>query len=177
MNLSISLLEVESHALRLESQAKEQGDKATGKTYARHFNSYSTWWDLAEATKISKNPHLVAIPALPITAAKAAMFLQYESTREKKKRGSNDTIAGSSIGKSQISQVISALESHRINFQHEHKSCPEAQIPLRTDTRIRQFESAAKHDEPKRAEKAQITKAAGSSSGNLPGRFSLHICL
>ncbi|KAJ7269115.1 hypothetical protein C8J57DRAFT_1609308 [Mycena rebaudengoi] len=164
MNFSMTLLEEESHAIRLESQAKEQGDKATSKTYSRHVSRYQDWWNLSEATKISQNPRLVAIPALPITPAKVAMFLQYESTREKKKRGTAATITGSSIGKSQIAQVISALESFRLNFQHEYKSSPEAQISLRTDTRIRQFESAAKHDEPKRAEKAQITKAAGSSS-------------
>ncbi|KAJ6565000.1 hypothetical protein DFH09DRAFT_1363966, partial [Mycena vulgaris] len=79
------------------------------------------------------------------------------------KKREGETIAGSSIGKSQISQVISALESARLNFQHEYKSCSNAQNSLRNDTRIRQFEAAVKHDEPKRAEKAQITKAAGKS--------------
>jgi hypothetical protein len=69
------------------------------------------------------------------------------------------------VGKATISQVISALESYRLNSQHLYKNCPEAQIGLRTDARIRQFESAAKHNEPKRAEKAQIAKAAGSSLG------------
>ncbi|KAJ7858249.1 hypothetical protein B0H14DRAFT_2224631, partial [Mycena olivaceomarginata] len=107
-----------------------------------------------------QNPRLVALPAMPIIAAKVVMFLQYETTREKKKRGSNETIAGSSVGKSQISQVISALESYRLNSQHLHKDCPDTQIPLQSDARIRQFESAAKHDEPKRAEKAQITKSS-----------------
>lgn len=87
------------------------------------------------------------------------------SNIQQKKRGTGDTITGTSIGKSQISQVISALESHRVNFQHLYKSNPEAQITLRSDQRIRQFESSAKHDEPHRAEKAQITKVAGSSSG------------
>lgn len=71
------------------------------------------------------------------------------------------------MGKSQISQVISALEEYRRNSQHLYKNCPEAQIPLRNDERIRQFESAAKNNEPNRAAKAQVTKAAGSSSGNI----------
>lgn len=79
----MTLLEEESHAIQLESQAKEQGDKATSKTYSRHVSRYQDWWNLSEATKISQNPRLVAIPALPITPAKVAMFLQYESTREK----------------------------------------------------------------------------------------------
>ena len=38
---------------------------------------------------------------------------------------------------------------------------------LRLDARIRRFESAAKHDEPKRVESAQVLKASGSSSGEL----------
>ncbi|KAJ7201443.1 hypothetical protein C8J57DRAFT_1102934, partial [Mycena rebaudengoi] len=83
MNIALTLLEAESHAIRLQSQVKEQEDKGTSKTYGRHLTSYQNWWDSSEADKVSKNPQVVAIPALPITAAKVAMFLQYESTREK----------------------------------------------------------------------------------------------
>ncbi|KAJ7154430.1 hypothetical protein C8R43DRAFT_885108 [Mycena crocata] len=144
----MQLLEAETHALRLESRAKDQSGKGTGKSYGRHVNSYQAWWDQHEVEKVLKDPRLVAIPALPITAAKVAMFLQYESTREKvctlrssesgvnlfglqKKRGTTgETIAGSSIGKSQISQVISALESLRSNAQHEYKSCPDEMCGL-----------------------------------------------
>ncbi|KAK7027698.1 hypothetical protein R3P38DRAFT_3190769 [Favolaschia claudopus] len=159
---SIDALEAESHATRLKIRAKEQEDKGTSQTYERHFRSYQAWWDSSEAAKVAQNSRLAALPAMPITAAKVSMFLAYESTREKKKRGAG-TIAGSSVGQSQISGVITALESFRFNSQHTYKHCAEAQIPLRNDSRVRQFESAAKHDEPKRAEKAQITKAAGSS--------------
>ncbi|KAJ7468858.1 hypothetical protein B0H11DRAFT_2436563 [Mycena galericulata] len=167
LDRSMQLLEAESHAVRLSLQEKEQGDKGTSKSYARQVASYLSWWDDSQAAKVLKNPLLRPIPAFPPTVAKVCMFLQYEASREKKKRGTTETIAGSSVGKSQISQVISALESHRVNFQHQYKSCPEAQVPLRSDKRIRQFESSAKHDEPKRAEKAQITKAAGSSSARF----------
>ncbi|KAJ7761274.1 hypothetical protein DFH07DRAFT_771599 [Mycena maculata] len=138
--------------IRSKKQAKEQADKATPKTYSRHYNCYETWWNTFEAAKILRNRQLVALPAMPIIAAKVVMFLQYETTREKKKRGSTETIAGSSVGKSQVSQVISALEQFRHDSQHLYKDCPEAQIPLRHDQRIRQFESASKKDEPKRAE-------------------------
>jgi hypothetical protein len=78
--------------------------------------------------------------------------------------------------KSQTSQVTSALESLRVNWQHEYQSCPETQNSLQTDTRIRQLEASAKHDEPKRAEKAQITKAARSSSG-ISSRCPFHLSL
>ncbi|KAJ7775217.1 hypothetical protein B0H14DRAFT_3588328 [Mycena olivaceomarginata] len=157
VNRSLQLLESQAHAVRLEIRAREQESKATPKTYGRHVNSYQSWWDLSEAAKVIRDPTLAALPALPIIAAKVAMFLQYESTQGE----------GSSIGKSQISQVISALEDYRRNSQHLYKDCLEAQIPLRNDQCIRQFESAAAHDEPNRAEKAQVTKAAGSSSGNV----------
>ncbi|KAJ7846497.1 hypothetical protein B0H14DRAFT_3678794 [Mycena olivaceomarginata] len=167
VNRSLQLLESQAHTVRLEIRAREQESKATPKTYGRHVNSYQSWWDLSEAAKVIRDPTLAALPALPIIAAKVAMFLQYENTREKKKRRTTETIAGSSIGKSQISQVISALEDYRRNSQHLYKDCLEAQIPLRNDQRIRQFESAAAHDEPNRAEKAQVTKAAGSSSGSV----------
>ncbi|KAJ7637946.1 hypothetical protein DFH06DRAFT_1138595 [Mycena polygramma] len=171
LNRSLALLESEAHAIRLQIQTKEQIDKATPKTYSRQYNSYATWWDISQAEKVKQNRDLVALPAMPIFAAKVVPFLLSESTREKKKRGSaGETIAGSSVGKSQISQVISALEQYRRDSQHLYKDCAEAQIPLRHDQRIRQFESASKKDEPKRAEKAQVTKAAGSSSGKLLSR-------
>ncbi|KAJ7836470.1 hypothetical protein B0H14DRAFT_3704951 [Mycena olivaceomarginata] len=153
VNRSPQLLESQAHTVRLEIRAREQESKATPK-------------DIRAACQfvpivVIRDPTLAALPALPIIAAKVAMFLQYESTWEKKQRGTTETIAGSSIGKSQISQVISALEDYRRNSQHLYKDCLEAQIPLRNDQRIRQFESAAAHDEPNRAEKAQVTKAAG----------------
>ncbi|KAJ7653548.1 hypothetical protein DFH06DRAFT_1417086 [Mycena polygramma] len=111
IKLSLQQLESHSHAIRLEIQAKEQVDKATPKIYGRQFGSYDTWFNTFQLETVAKNPHLVALPSMPIIASKVVPFLQIESTREKKKRGSTETIAGSSVGKSQISGVISALES------------------------------------------------------------------
>lgn len=69
------------------------------------------------------------------------------------------------VGLSVIKQTISALENYRFEHEHLYKHIPEAQIGLRLDARIRRFESAAKHNEPKRIESAQVLKASGSSSG------------
>ena len=80
-------------------------------------------------------------------------------------------IPGTSIGKSQVSQIISALEHHRFHHQHEYRAIAEAQINLRTDNRIWVFETASKHNEPKRAAMAQVLKAAGSSAGGLPAAY------
>jgi hypothetical protein len=61
--------------------------------------------------------------------------------------------------------MISALEYHRFQHQHAYKHIPESQVGLWFNARICHFESAAKHDKPKRVESAQVLKAAGSSSG------------
>ena len=82
-----------------------------------------------------------------------------------RRHGSSEIIPGSVVGLSVIKQTISALEYHRFQHQHTYKHIPESQVGLRLDARIRRFESAAKHDEPKRVESTQVLKAAGSSSG------------
>jgi hypothetical protein len=90
------------------------------------------------------------------------------------KRGSKDLIQGSSLGKSHIAQVINALEKYRLNHAHSYPCDHETHVSLRRDSCIRAFESASKHHEPKRVEKSQTVKAAGTSSGE---RLLLHPCL
>jgi hypothetical protein len=93
----------------------------------------------------------------------------FETNRRtlQRKPGSAETIPGSNVGKSVIQQVISALEDWRVSHHHLYKDVPEAQIRLRDDNRIRTLESAAKHNEPKRADTAQTLKASGASYGNV----------
>lgn len=188
MQHSVSSLEAASQAVRLRLATKEQSDKSTPATYQRHIDNYVTWWDGYQAAEISGDSTKTAIPAFPITAAKATMFLDYTSTRVKvqfflpiilfvksliywnthqRKHGSSETIPGSVVGVSVIKQTISALESHWFQHQHLYQHVPESQVGLRLDARIRRFESAAKHNEPKRIESAQVLKASGSSSGEL----------
>lgn len=81
-------LENETQTNRLKLAEKTQADKQTAATYARHYGSYTIWWDSDQAARVKSNPdEISAIPALPITAAKVAMFLEYESTRQKVRRG------------------------------------------------------------------------------------------
>ncbi|KAJ6620587.1 hypothetical protein B0H10DRAFT_2215859 [Mycena sp. CBHHK59/15] len=164
---SIQVLEARSHDVRLGISADEQAGKGTDPAYARHVRSYESWWALNQASRVEADPSWKEVPAHPITVTKVTLFLEYETTREKKKRGSSETQAGTTVGKSQVLQVISAHENYRINHQHlnNYKNDPEARVKLRDDTRIRTFESAAKHNEPKRAESAQTQKAAGSTVG------------
>ncbi|GBE82271.1 hypothetical protein SCP_0406550 [Sparassis crispa] len=96
--------------------------------------------------------------------AKAIMFLQHESMRPKRKCGSAVMQDGTTIGKSGIAQVISALENYRRNHEHLYKDNPDARVSLRTDQHIRAIEDTVKHSELLRIEKAQALKAAGTSS-------------
>jgi hypothetical protein len=83
MQLSVSHLEAASQAVRLRIAGQEQSDKSTTGSYERHINSYVTWWDTYQARVVNANPTQVAIPAFPVTAAKATMFLEYTRTRPK----------------------------------------------------------------------------------------------
>ena len=57
--------------------------KGTAKSYPRQVSNYKSWFDVVQACTIKKDPTRAVIPAFPITAAKVAMFLHHESTREK----------------------------------------------------------------------------------------------
>ena len=80
---SVDHLEAASQAVRLHVARKEQSDKSTSTSYARHIKAYVAWWDAYQASVVAEDPDKVAIPAFPITAAKATMFMEYTSTRPK----------------------------------------------------------------------------------------------
>lgn len=86
---------------------------------------------------------------------------------QKQKRGGKETIPNSNLGKEAISQAISALENWRFNHAHHYRDIRDAQVPLRSDYRIKTIETAKRHDEPKRIETSQALKATGTSSGML----------
>ena len=96
----------------------------------------------------AEDPEWTTIPAFPITAAKAVMFLKYKTswlkvnrppfpyfysanpTLLQQKRGSNDTIPNSTVGQQVILQKISALKNWRLNHHHLYKGDPDTQIGL-----------------------------------------------
>ena len=80
---SVASLETASQTVRLALAAKEQSDKSTTGTYGRHIKAYIEWWDIFQMDVVKADPAKATIPALPITAAKATMFLNYTSTRAK----------------------------------------------------------------------------------------------
>ncbi|KAH9042416.1 hypothetical protein EDB84DRAFT_1256423, partial [Lactarius hengduanensis] len=83
MRASLAALEADSQAARLARAKREQSDKSTAVTYKRHVERYETWWEGYQVERASAIPGWTTIPAFPITAAKASMFLGYKSTREK----------------------------------------------------------------------------------------------
>lgn len=83
MEFSLQTLDAESHAARLAIADHEQSDKATHNTYQRHLRSYQKWFEADQKRLVAQDPRRIAIPALPITAAKVTTFLQHETTREK----------------------------------------------------------------------------------------------
>ncbi|KAG1877388.1 hypothetical protein F4604DRAFT_1680065 [Suillus subluteus] len=183
---SLAHLDATSHGIRMQISAEERSDKGTADAYSRRVRDYVMWWDQYQHECSEQEECWTVVPAFPVTATKAALFVNHERTREKVRRqlnpqcpklteecckrkpGSTETIPGSNVGKSVIQQVISALEDWRVSHHHLYKDVPEAQIRLRDDNRIRTLESAAKHNEPKRADTAQTLKASGASYGNMP---------
>ena len=81
MRASLAVIEAESQAAHMAHAEQEQRDKATAKTYVRHITKYQDWWKRDQEQRMKTTPGL--IPALSITAAKAALFLDYEAKREK----------------------------------------------------------------------------------------------
>jgi hypothetical protein len=80
---SLAYIEAASHEARIRRAAAERDDKGTGVAYARHVQNYSTWWDGYQARRLEADSSWSQIPAFPITAAKAALFLDHEVSRMK----------------------------------------------------------------------------------------------
>jgi hypothetical protein len=99
----------------------------------------------------------------------------YPQTFVQRKPGTTETIPGLNVGKSVIQQVISTLEDWPVNNHRFYKHVPEAQIRLRDDNRICMLESAAKHNEPNRADSAQILRETYEGNGTTPRAFRTYL--
>lgn len=83
IGLSLAKLDIDSHAVRMKTAKLEDGDKQTGPVYARAVASYEKWWAGYQLQFLAADPSYTVIPAFPVTAAKAVMFLDYETGRPK----------------------------------------------------------------------------------------------
>ncbi|KAK7013279.1 hypothetical protein R3P38DRAFT_3207375 [Favolaschia claudopus] len=159
---SLTQLDARTYSSRQRLVETQQEKKATAENYERHYKHYLSWWDLDQARLRMENPTYVLIPALPITAAKAAAFVEYETIRPQRKKLSDGTPSTSTCGRHHVSQVISALESYRLNNEHHYPNNTDAQKGLRTDNRIKTLETSAKSNEPERVKKLHALKAVGT---------------
>jgi hypothetical protein len=69
--------------VRVRQSKAVQDDSQTGGAYARHLARYQLWWESDQASRHAAEPGYMPIPTFPVTATKVAMFLEYETTREK----------------------------------------------------------------------------------------------
>lgn len=74
-------------------------------------------------------------------------------------------IPGSNVGRHTVQSVISALEWERNRKAHLYRDVQEAQRNLRSDSRIKRIEAAAKHNEPARNRLAHAKRSVGTSAG------------
>ncbi|KAK7043502.1 hypothetical protein R3P38DRAFT_3259576 [Favolaschia claudopus] len=159
---SYDALEAESQLLRQSFVQKNQEGKSTGETYKRHYGNYVLWFEGRETLRLQKDPLSHRIPALPITVAKAVLFLDYEMKRPQKRKLAGNNQSTSTCGVEHAKQVVSALEHYRFDSQHLYRHIPESQVSLRTDNRIKTLEGAFAHNEPERTKKAHSLKATGT---------------
>jgi hypothetical protein len=78
-----SIIDQETHANRLAIQAEVVAEKGTDPAYARHLRNYERFIVEDQAARLEKDLGWPVMDPHPITAAKVALFLQYETTRPK----------------------------------------------------------------------------------------------
>ncbi|KAJ4475105.1 hypothetical protein C8R41DRAFT_923707 [Lentinula lateritia] len=138
-----------------------QASNSKKDNYSRHVSCYVSFIEVERERRSQEHPNRKSnLTAEPITVAKVALFLNFETTRPKTKGGTG------TVGAESISQAISALENHRFNHQHEkiYKNCPESQKKLREDSRISAFEKFARRNEHLCALNAEKMKTSGPLS-------------
>ena len=181
--LSLDSLELEAYKAVTAFAGDAQISKKTQEMYGRHLREYVAFFEQREAEKLKEDPNYVPLPALPITPAKAALFVLNEMQRSKvsvfavlffffndqlllqRARDGTDIPTSDTVGRSSIRQSISALEHHRLRHQHLHKDDIEARTSLRSDMRIHDLERATAHRESERLKAAHALKQAGASPG------------
>jgi hypothetical protein len=83
MERSLAMLDETSHQVRMRTTARERSDKGTADAYSRRVCDYVTWWDSYQRECCEHDLTWTVVPAFPVTAVKAALFIDYETTRKK----------------------------------------------------------------------------------------------
>ncbi|EJD35984.1 hypothetical protein AURDEDRAFT_130288, partial [Auricularia subglabra TFB-10046 SS5] len=111
-----ALLFDQTHERRVARDRAQQEATNTDKTYRRHVQNYLEHWERRQDEEQQRNPAWPRVPAMPINATKVAIFIEYEMTREKRKRKGTDGYefhTGTSLSVRSILVAVSALEKER----------------------------------------------------------------
>ena len=81
--LSLDSLELEAYKAVTAFAGDAQISKKTQEMYGRHLREYVAFFEQREAEKLKEDPNYVPLLALPITPAKAALFVLNEMQRSK----------------------------------------------------------------------------------------------
>ncbi|KAF5370934.1 hypothetical protein D9615_009780 [Tricholomella constricta] len=156
---SLDAMGTETHQNRLSIREKMTSDTATGDLYAQHLKNYLEFMEEDQARRIQQNPLWTPVPAHPITATKAAAFLQHETTCNKRTRDGKD-IPGTQLGPDHIKQCVNVLESYRYHHKRSdshYKNVLEAQVTLRDGERITTYEKTYRGDNLPRLQLSDIS--------------------
>jgi hypothetical protein len=80
---SLAILEAKTHQTRMQLAKSQQDDRATGGSYNKQVKKYERWWKADQALRCAEDSKWMAVPPFPVTPTKVALFLEYETTREK----------------------------------------------------------------------------------------------
>jgi hypothetical protein len=69
------MLDETSYQVRMRTTAREWSDKGTADAYSRRVRDYVTWWDSYQQECCEHDRTWTVVPAFPVTAAKAALFV------------------------------------------------------------------------------------------------------
>jgi hypothetical protein len=81
IELSLAVMDQETHAERLAIQEDVRSGKGTDPAYLRHLKNYEKFTELDQARRIAEDPNWKSLPPHPITVVKVATFMEYETKR------------------------------------------------------------------------------------------------
>lgn len=79
---SFATLERETRIKHAERVQKTQSSTQTHRSYSRHVRDYESWWTNYEKERILVDSIWQPVGAFPVTATKAVIFVEHESSRE-----------------------------------------------------------------------------------------------
>jgi hypothetical protein len=85
MELSLAIMEQETHAGCLAIQQAVRYGKGTDSAYLRHLRNCEKFTDNDEVRRLVEDPTWKILPPHPITVVKVATFLEYATKRRKVK--------------------------------------------------------------------------------------------